>query len=109
MPGLNKTSSVSFASILDSSNDAFVSRYGGEEFIIISTIDVDANRTINKVDGIREKIDNNKFLFEARPIHVTVTIGISEYKDDLSIDEWINIADDKLYQGKKSGKNQIVK
>ena len=97
------------ASILDESNDAFTARYGGEEFIIISTIDVDVERTINKIDGIRERIANNKFLFEARPIHATVTIGVSEYKDDITIDEWINSSDDKLYQGKKNGKNQIVK
>ena len=96
------------ANILDESSNVFTARYGGEEFIIISKKGDNMEDSYNEIDNIRLKIANNKFLFESRKINATVTIGIAEFKDDMTIDEWIKIADDKLYQGKKNGKNQVI-
>lgn len=96
------------AEILDESSNVFTARYGGEEFIIISKKRDNMEDAYNEIDNIRLKIANNKFLFESRKINATVTIGVAEYVDGMSIDEWIKIADDKLYQGKKNGKNQVI-
>lgn len=93
-----------------SENDThdFVSRYGGEEFIVISKIEIDLNKTLDKIDDIRKTVSNYKFIYEDNVIHSTITIGVSRFDDEISIDEWINKSDEKLYQGKRSGKNITI-
>lgn len=92
----------------NNSSDDFVSRYGGEEFIVISKISNNYKDTIDKIDNIRRKIEEYNFRFDNKNVKATVTIGVAKYSDNLSIDEWINIADNNLYKGKSNGKNQIV-
>lgn len=86
----------------------FVSRFGGEEFIIITRLNDDIDKVFNNVDDIRRKIDEFKFIFNDINIHSTITIGVAKYIDGISIDEWIEMADKKLYEGKNSGKNKTV-
>lgn len=91
----------------DTLKDYFVCRYGGEEFIVIAKID-DMNNVFNSLDKYRLAIEKNKFEFNNMSAHLTITTGLTEYKDDISIEKWIDLADEKLYKGKNSGKNQIV-
>lgn len=86
----------------------FVARYGGEEFIIISKIEQSLEYTISKLDRIRKEVGRYEFTFEEQTIHATITMGVSEYLDDMDVNLWIEAADAKLYQGKKSGKNKLV-
>ena len=90
------------------SDDDFVSRYGGEEFVIILKSRGDFESSIKYVDGLRELIQNHEFIYDNKEIHLTITIGIAKYIKDISIDDWINTADMKLYEGKNSGKNKTV-
>lgn len=87
-------------------------RWGGEEFILVGRMAEtrtegpgSASFVMEKVRRAVEKFD---FRYESREIKVTVTIGLSRYAKDQSVDEWINAADEKLYQGKQSGKNRLV-
>ena len=91
----------------NSLND-FVSRWGGEEFVVISKIEISLDETYNKIDMIRQKIENNKFVYNNKKLHSTITIGVAKYDNDESIEDWIKRADENLYHGKKNGKNQIV-
>ncbi|MCR5215201.1 MAG: GGDEF domain-containing protein [Eubacterium sp.] len=86
-------------------NDCIVCRWGGEEFIVYS--DKKAC-DLSVLEMLRKKIENGDFKYEGRSVHVTVTIGISQYDESLSNDAWISRADERLYLGKKNGKNQIV-
>ena len=45
---------------------------------------------------------------EGGSISITVTIGVSKYAEGMTNDGWISQADEKLYYGKKNGKNQVV-
>ncbi len=63
---------------------------------------------IDLFEKLRKKIETNDFVFEDMHIKVTITSGMSDYAEGLSVDEWINDADEKLYQGKNSGKNKVV-
>lgn len=49
------------------------------------------------------------FEFEGKEIHVTVTIGFADYVKDISLEKWVELADEKMYLGKNSGKNQTVR
>ena len=82
-----------------------ICRWGGEEFLIISNGD-----TIDPqlLEQLRQKIENTSFSYHGQSFDVTVTIGISLYHDQLSLDEWIHDADKKLYKGKTSNKNCVV-
>ena len=93
----------------ENSREDFVARWGGEEFVVISRIEDDYEKTCEKIDGIRKAIDQFEFVYGRKKLHSTITIGVSKYHDNFTIDEWIKQADKKLYVGKKNGKNQLVK
>jgi len=86
----------------------FVSRYGGEEFIVILKMDGDINNAIERLESFRKYVENYEFIFENTKISLTITIGLEVYKNDEAIEEWIDSADDKLYYGKNNGKNKTV-
>lgn len=88
-------------------NDSFLSRYGGEEFIII-TKNTNKEAISEKLEELRKVVECHNFIFNGEAIHVTITIGSSEFIDGISIEGWIEKADSKMYQGKENGKNQLV-
>lgn len=87
-------------------------RWGGEEFILVGRLAeqrVDVPGSANFVmERIRRAVENYDFRYEDRELTVTVTIGLSRYEKERNVDEWINAADTKLYQGKQRGKNRLV-
>ncbi len=90
------------------SKDDFVSRWGGEEFVVISKINGNIDETIAKLDRIRIDINLFDFEYDGKVLKSTITLGAAKYENDLTIDDWIKRADEKLYQGKHNGKNQTV-
>ncbi len=87
--------------------DCLVSRWGGEEFLIIfSNMNGDEARTI--VDTIRARIKKIEFDTGSRKFNITVTYGLAEYGFDGNVDAVVKEADDKLYIGKENGRDQIV-
>ncbi|MCR5349540.1 MAG: GGDEF domain-containing protein [Acholeplasmatales bacterium] len=93
----------------ENSSDDFVSRWGGEEFVIISKIDENIEDTYKKIDNIRKSIEEYNFKYNNKSLKSTITIGIALFDNDISLEDWILRADDKLYYGKQNGKNQTVK
>ena len=82
-----------------------ISRWGGEEFLILSTGSKDIH---SRMEDLRKKVESTDFVFDGKKIDVTITIGLAEKEDTRSIDKWIQRADEKLYQGKNSGKNVVI-
>ena len=64
---------------------------------------------MNKLEELRKKIEQEVFRFEGKDLHITITIGVKEYDNALNYDAWISVADERLYYGKKHGKNQLIK
>lgn len=60
------------------------------------------------LEYIRMKIYEAQFLYDRNRLSVSVTIGMAAFAKDMSLDEIINNADMKLYEGKKSGKNKVM-
>ena len=87
-------------------NDCIVCRWGGEEFIILS---MNTEHSTDILETLRKRIADEKFRFEGSELNITVTIGVCGYDKDLTNDVWISKADEKLYIGKKNGKNQVVR
>lgn len=60
------------------------------------------------LENIRRNIADKDFIYEGMKINLTVTIGAAHYQSGQSVSEWINAADDRLYYGKRTGKNRII-
>ena len=88
-------------------SDCFVCRYGGEEFVIVFE-ENDEVTVVERLEALRKKIGNEKFGFEGDDIQITITIGAAKNLGDLSLERWVEEADEKMYSGKKSGKNKTV-
>jgi len=80
-------------------------RYGGEEFLIIApeTGIEDANILAER---IRQEVEGAEFVFEEKPLKVTISLGVAEYSNPLKIEEFIKIADSALYKAKQNGRNR---
>lgn len=87
--------------------DSFVCRYGGEEFVIILNSD-QKNSYYTQLEKVRERIEKETFKFNGVKINITITLGAAEYSKDISLEKWVAIADERMYAGKKSGKNKVV-
>ena len=87
--------------------NAFVCRYGGEEFIVVLNGN-DKDGYFNTLETLRMSIENYIFKCENVRIKLTITIGAVGYDSGLSLEKWVDLADEKMYSGKKTGKNKTV-
>jgi diguanylate cyclase (GGDEF)-like protein len=84
-------------------------RYGGEEFAVVApeTSKVGASYLAER---IRERIESHGFPGEEQlpGARLTASLGIATYPaDGADVDELVRRADQALYLGKSSGKNQV--
>ncbi|RJT19286.1 GGDEF domain-containing protein [Buttiauxella izardii] len=86
-----------------------VTRYGGEEFMVLLT-DIDAERAMQTAERIRQRVYDLKIphLFnEDVATHVTASIGIAPLEQS-DIEEALRQADAALYRAKRQGRNSIL-
>lgn len=83
-----------------------VCRWGGEEFLVLFRTDLVRARQV--AERIRVNIAEQKIDAKGKQISATITMGIVEYQEGISIHAMVNEADEKLYYGKKHGKNRVV-
>lgn len=81
-------------------------RWGGEEFLLAGKTSTSDPR--NTLEGLRKRVESFPFQYEEIPLKLTITLGASMFAPTQSIDEWINAADQKLYEGKNHGKNCVL-
>lgn len=82
-------------------------RYGGEEFLI--AIDVPTDELAVKIaERIRKTIENTLIVINGDKIRITVSIGITKIDPQKSFEEIFAIADQALYEAKKTGRNKVV-
>lgn len=84
----------------------YVCRWGGEEILIL--VKTDLKQAVMVADRICHKVASNIIFRKGNEVRVTITIGISQYRDGMNISSMIEEADTKLYQGKNNGKNQVT-
>lgn len=84
-----------------------VSRWGGEEFLLIFT-DLSDDQAIELCEDIRREVEAFPFAYGTLTFYCTVTMGLSSYQKDLELKDNVKHADEALYRGKKSGKNKTV-
>lgn len=83
-------------------------RYGGEEIAVFLTETSLDNATI-PLERLREKISQHEFIYNNQTIHVTVSLGVSNYNNEMkSQHDLVKCADNALYKAKQDGRNKLV-
>lgn len=84
-------------------------RHGGEEFVVLMP-DTDTNQAEIVAERVRQSIAEKAFeVGAARPLHVTVSVGVSlnESRSDTP-ESLIKRADVALYRAKHEGRNRVI-
>lgn len=83
-------------------------RYGGEEFVVLLP-QTFAQGAFQLAEKIRKECQDNQFSFEGIPLKITVSIGISSFKDTPveTAMGLVDLADKALYQAKSAGRNCV--
>ena len=83
-------------------------RYGGEEMIALLP-ETDINGAYIVAERLRKAIEEHEFTGYKTSLHVTISIGLSEYPaSDSNVEELIRKADTALYQSKENGRNKTT-
>jgi diguanylate cyclase (GGDEF)-like protein len=85
----------------------FAYRYGGEEFTILLPMTTSAD---GAVTAERIRTEFTKETFSPAPgqdVHVTVSIGLAQYKPKEEMKAFVHRVDQLMYQGKKNGKDRV--
>ncbi|MFK4964707.1 GGDEF domain-containing protein [Lactococcus garvieae] len=81
-------------------------RYGGDEFFLIFR-----NRSGEEVRNIMgdlvKRVSEFEFYNNNQRIDVSISVGVSEIIDEMTIEQAIRIVDENLYIAKARGKNQV--
>jgi diguanylate cyclase (GGDEF)-like protein/PAS domain S-box-containing protein len=85
-----------------------VSRWGGEEFLVLMP-DTDPAGAAGLAEKIRARIQSEAFAYGELGFRVTVTAGVASCRlDEESDDDCIRRADEALLAGKAGGRNRVV-
>lgn len=87
--------------------DSYVCRWGGEEFLILLN-GFSPNAAQKLANNIRRTIVAFDTKYQEYTIPHTITMGITHYHKNQSLDSLISRADMKLYTGKRQGKNIVI-
>jgi diguanylate cyclase (GGDEF)-like protein len=75
-------------------------RYGGDEFAVL-LIGASVDQALTIAERIRSSIEQAKYQ------NITVSIGLSEYRDHFDLEQFVKSADDAMYLAKHSGGNRV--
>jgi diguanylate cyclase (GGDEF)-like protein len=82
-----------------------VVRWGGEEFIILLRA-TDEEAAIHFSERVRIGIQSE--LGETLPFSLTISIGLSQYQDNDTLESLTERADRALYHAKQTGRNRVI-
>lgn len=84
-----------------------VGRIGGEEFAVL-LLGATLAHTERIVDRFRDELAGMPIIFNGHEIRMTISIGVTERTDLTNeLDELLRLADEALYDAKRSGRNCV--
>lgn len=88
-------------------NRGEVCRWGGDEVLLL--LKMDEMTGYQLTESICQKIRKFVLEYEENKIQVTATFGFVFCDEAIKMEKRISMADTRLYEGKKNGKNQVVR
>jgi len=100
-----------------------VSRWGGEEFLLIyaalqddvpemtrpgEALEIGFERIGKLFEELRLEIGNSSVSVGETDLRCTATIGVADFAEGATADEALNLADKRLYDGKQAGRNRVI-
>ncbi|MDD5692750.1 MAG: GGDEF domain-containing protein, partial [Candidatus Omnitrophica bacterium] len=84
-----------------------VSRFGGEEFLVMLS-GLDKKKSLQAAEGLRRMIEKEKISLRRQDTTVTVSIGVASMPlDTKDEDDLVLKADKAMYMAKQKGRNQV--
>ena len=83
-------------------------RCGGEEFTIV-LVETTREGAVLVAERVRSAVAKHQFQFESAPIALTISIGVASTVGDPGVTPTVlrKIADEKLYEAKRTGRNRV--
>ena len=82
-------------------------RLKNEEFVAaLLGANLEAARKVG--ESLREEIEKKEILIDGKTVKVTISLGVSGYSTEKTLDEIINKADKAMYEAKRQGKNRVM-
>jgi diguanylate cyclase len=85
----------------------FVARYGGEEFVMLFS-GSEMDEVFRVAEEIRSAVENSPFHSEGKRITLTISCGLSDFRQGDTPKTVFKRADKALYQAKEEGKNRCI-
>ncbi|WP_394220598.1 diguanylate cyclase [Alteromonas gracilis] len=85
-----------------------ISRWGGEEFLILLP-SLKVQEAFWVAEKLRKTIAEQTFDAPPHSVSATITCGVADIRDYDSVEACIHAVDKKLYIGKESGRNAVIK
>lgn len=83
-----------------------IARWGGEEFVICIP-GVSLKEGMESIERIRLEVNRRTFVDHGREFNITCSFGITQYREDDTVDVCFKRADKALYVAKEGGRNRI--
>ncbi|GGY84103.1 GGDEF domain-containing protein [Marinobacter zhanjiangensis] len=84
----------------------FVARYGGEEFVAVLP-ETSLEQATRVLDELRGDVADMPFHFQGQPVRVSVSAGLSCFREGIEPDAVFDEADKALYIAKNNGRNRV--
>ena len=84
-----------------------ISRYGGEEFIILLP-DTNLTEATQALTRLQRELTKRFFLHDNEKVLITFSAGVTELLAEDDQTSVVNRADTAMYQAKQSGKNRVI-
>jgi diguanylate cyclase (GGDEF)-like protein len=84
-----------------------LARFGGEEFVVILP-ETDIKAAFELAERIRFAFDQFKFKYQGKTLEQTVSVGVAQFQPAMQkCEDLLEVADQKLYASKRSGRNKV--
>ena len=84
-----------------------VARWGGEEFLI-ALADTNRSGALKAAEQLRDAVEKSGRSGFSPENPVTITLGVAQYQPGEDLQSLITRADDRLYVGKREGRNRVA-
>jgi diguanylate cyclase len=83
-----------------------VTRYGGEEFVLLLP-DIELQEAVETIERLQRELTKKFFLHENERVLVTFSAGVALLNQEESLEDVVSRADKAMYRAKKAGKNRV--